>query len=154
MKWNYTDITNNRVRRREERRKLREAERQERERAIFERLPRIAEIEAEQRQIVAAMARAVLTRGMNVSDLQKVGQALAAERTRLLTAAGLSLEDLDLYYDCPLCKDTGWIEPKWEPGQETVEQARKCECLRREEIDDLFRAAGIGGPLRHMNFDA
>lgn len=42
-------------------------------------------------------------------DLTAQIQRLALERSRLLTQHGYPENYLELHYDCPLCKDTGFI---------------------------------------------
>lgn len=152
MRWNYTELAHERKRRWEDRRRIKEIQRQERERLLFDRLPRLAAILDEERRLVFQMAQAMLRRSTDIARIQEQGQALTAERAAILQRSGIAPDELEMQYDCPACKDTGWIEPDWAPGKETVTPAVKCECLRREEVEDLYKASGLTGPLRNMSF--
>ncbi len=68
--------------------------------------------------------------------------AYAAREKQLLKALGLPENHLQLQYDCPLCKDTGYVG-------ETLREP--CACLQRKKI---ARNAGLGNPNeRFENFD-
>ncbi len=66
----------------------------------------------------------------------------AAREKQLLKALGLPEDHLQMQYDCPLCKDTGYVgEARREP----------CACLQRKKI---ALRAGQGDPNeRFENFD-
>lgn len=148
-------LTTERARRREARLRQLEQERDSREIAIFERLPRLAEIKAIQTEIGLDLARLMLRvpsrlqRGFD--ELKAWSLQLSAERDELLKRHRIDPADLEVWWDCPVCKNTGWLEP--EPaGPDMVHPAKKCNCLIQEEIEDLYHMAGITGPLREQTF--
>lgn len=143
------------MRRRESRIRQLEQERDVREAAIFRRIPRLAEIKAIQTEIGLDVARFVLRAPskfrMSFEELQAWSLRLSAERQALLQQHGIDPHELEVDWDCPTCQNTGWL--KAEPaGPDRVYPAQKCACLLQEEIDDLYQAAGLTGPLREQTF--
>lgn len=144
-----------RVRRREQRIRDLQRERDQREYAIFQEIPRLAEIKALQAEISFDMARLVLKRDvrgqLSFEQLRDRGGQLTAERDQLLQVHGYTAEDLEVTWDCWDCRNTGWLSPApTESGQ--VTPAQKCHCLIQEEIEDTYRAAGLTGHLRNHTF--
>ena len=63
-------------------------------------------------------------------------------KQELLTGAGFPEEYLSPVYDCPDCKDTGYI------GSE------KCHCFKQAIIDLLYEQSGIRSMLEKENFSS
>jgi DNA replication protein DnaC len=148
-------LANERMRRRENRIRQLEQERDARELAIFARVPQLGTIKQVQREIGLDLARLMMRRptryGKSFEELQAWAQQLSAERAALLQQHRIDPAELEVKWDCPTCKNTGWLEP--EPaGPDTVHPPKKCHCLVQEEIDDLYRSAGLTGPLREQTF--
>lgn len=155
----HTSIRNlraDRMRQREARIRQLQQERDTRESAMMARIPRLAEIRAIQSEIGLDLARLMLGRptqfGKSFDELQDWSKALSAEREALLKANGHSLQDLEVWWDCPFCQNTGWL-PAEVTEKGTVLPQQKCQCLRREEMEDLYRFAGLTGPLREQTFE-
>jgi DNA replication protein DnaC len=144
------------MRQREARIRQLQQERDARESALMARLPRLAEIRAIQSEIGLDLARLMLGRptqfGKTFDELQSWSKELSAEREALLEANGYSLRDLEVWWDCPFCQNTGWL-PAEMTAEGTVLPQEKCKCLRQEEMEDLYRFAGLTGPLREQTFD-
>lgn len=68
-------------------------------------------------------------------------QNLAADRANLLLANGYPEDFLQPVYDCPDCKDTGYI------------RGRKCHCFRQAEIALLYEQSNLKQILEKENFD-
>ncbi len=66
---------------------------------------------------------------------------LSAQKELLLTKAGYPADYLEPLYDCPDCKDTGYIG------------GVKCHCLRQAVIDLLYEQSGIQETLKKENFN-
>lgn len=75
-----------------------------------------------------------------LDELHILLRNLSAGKSRLLQAAGLSADYLEPVYDCPDCKDTGYIE------------GRKCHCFRQLEISLLYEQSNISRMLDKENF--
>lgn len=151
-------LSDERSRRREARIRALQAERAARVEAIFARLPRLREISEQMTRLGLEMARLALrqtgSNGRTGADLAERGVALQRERQAVLAEHGIDPHDLEVHWDCPDCRDTGWQEPPVAPGQESAAPPRKCHCLLQEEIDDLFEFSGLSRPQREQIFAA
>lgn len=149
------DLATERMKRREARIRQLEQERDEREWAVFQRIPRLGEIKALQSEIGLDVARLYLrapTRfRMTFEEMQEWSLRLSAERESLLKEHRVDPRELEVKWDCPHCKNTGWLRPEL-ATPDTVHPPKKCQCLVQEEIDDLYNAAGLTGPLREQTF--
>ena len=79
----------------------------------------------------------------DMSALQELKVAIASlrkQKEQLLTEYGFSPEYLNPRYDCPDCKDTGYI------GLE------KCSCFKQKIISLLYRQSNIQDMLTENNF--
>ncbi len=66
---------------------------------------------------------------------------VSADKKRLLKEAGLPDDYLEPLYDCPDCRDTGYVD------------GRKCHCFRQAEIAMLYQQSNLKGVLERENFD-
>lgn len=64
------------------------------------------------------------------------------KKKELLLSCNLPADYLEPVYDCPDCKDTGYINSK------------KCHCLRSRIVDFLYEQSNIRDMLEHENFDS
>lgn len=114
---------------------------QERTEEIYQRLPRIEEIQKEMASLSARKVRALL-RGEsdNVRDLKEEIAGLSAEKEALLAAYGYPADYMEQRYECPACKDTGYV------GQ------KKCSCFQNETIRLLYQQSNIQEILKKENF--
>lgn len=102
---------------------------------IAERCPEIAEIEKKLRSHMHELVGLALGQpGRGAAELEAESLALQERRRSLLREAGYPEDYLDPIFDCPKCRDTGWV------GE------RMCECLVRlykqaqtEELSPLLR---------------
>lgn len=156
-------LSQQRARRREALVRRKQEEAAARRAAAYERIPALARVEEERRRAVQALARlAVRAPGQPAPDpaaaqaLQQRLQELAAQEQALLRQHGIDPADLEPRWDCPACKDTGWItpDPAAAVAAGSVPPPRKCACLLREELEDLCQAAGLRGATRRYTFEA
>jgi len=112
-----------------------------RRKEAFARLPALSRIDAEIREVALSEARARLN-GVSEPDssCEEKLRGLKTEQERVLAEGGFPADYLDPVYECPDCKDTGFIG------------ARKCHCFRKAVIDLLYQQAGIAEILREENF--
>lgn len=104
-------------------------------------MPRLAEIRQEIAALGLLKARIVLGAVKEDDfDLSEKIQQLSNERTAILAKNGYPKDYLDMHYDCPLCKDTGYI------GSE------KCACFRKAAVDLLYTQSNIRSILNTENF--
>ena len=107
--------------------------------AIYEKEPRLGEIERELRRTAAHVLAATFRRQGDpvaaMQQLQKENLALQQERDWILQAEGLEPDDLTVQPICPTCGGTGYVG------------AVMCECLKelcrqeqKKELTNLFGA--------------
>jgi DNA replication protein DnaC len=75
-----------------------------------------------------------------MEDLRDILAELSGRKTKLLLDAGLPADYLAPIYDCPDCKDTGYVD-----GQ-------KCHCFKQSMITLLYEQSNIQEMLRTENF--
>lgn len=74
------------------------------------------------------------------SDLHKLLEDVKLMKRSLLMGSGLPEDYLDPIYDCPDCKDTGYIGTK------------KCHCLKQQVITVLYEQSNLKDILAENNF--
>ena len=128
------------LRRFEEDRRDREDRALDRREAVFQRQPRLREIDAELRATMGRILSTALRKGADpraaVEALKKQNLGLQEERRLLLENLGLPADCLEEKPACPLCADTGWRD------------GRMCRCLKaycaREQQKELSRMLDLG----------
>lgn len=121
---------------------LHKHEQDERIRLAEEKIPRLGEIRRQIAALGLKKARLVLGAGQGEDfDLEAAIGALAKERKALLLENGFPADYLELHYDCPICKDTGYVE------------GEKCACFRKAAVDLLYTQSNIREILEKENFE-
>lgn len=109
---------------------------------VYERVPEYSRLVSRIGELAADSARASIHG--NTSELDGIKEAIdkiAGQMKELLTGADFPADYLEPVYECPLCKDTGYI------GSE------KCSCFKQAAIDLLYRQSNIRQILQTENFD-
>lgn len=106
-----------------------------------EALPRLGEIRREIAGLGLLKARLMLgaAKGEDFDLPAKIG-ILSRERAEILKANGYPEDYLELHYDCPLCKDTGYV------GNE------KCTCFQKAAVELLYTQSNLRHILAAENF--
>lgn len=113
---------------------------EERREKIYKAVPRVADYDKAISEAAAGLARVALLGRDGGIQARKRLEELREERKMLLSACGFSAADMEMGYDCPLCKDTGYADGK------------KCRCFRQQEIALLYRESGLQKQLEQENF--
>lgn len=108
---------------------------------IRRRIPRIEEIGHEISSLSLKKARELLAGQPSDWDLDTSIRELGEERSALLLAHGYPEDYLELSYDCPRCRDTGYIGGK------------KCICFKKAAIELLYAQSQLREVLAKENFD-
>lgn len=74
-------------------------------------------------------------------DLNAAIRDRSQERAALLSMHGYPADYLELTYDCPLCRDTGYING-----------TQKCACFKKAAVDLLYRQSNVEELLKAENF--
>ena len=89
---------------------LHKHEQDEHIRTAEEKIPRLAEIRREIANLGLKKARLILGADQGEDfDLAATIKSLGDERRTLLEKEGFPPDYLELHYDCPVCKDTGFV---------------------------------------------
>lgn len=108
---------------------------------VYERVPEYSRLVSRIGALAADSAKASIHG--NTSELDGIREAIDKIDRRmkeLLTEADFPADYLEPVYECPLCKDTGYI------GSE------KCSCFKQAAIDLLYRQSNIRQILQTENF--
>jgi DnaD/phage-associated family protein len=112
-----------------------EAAAEKRRRQVYETVPRIKEIEDEMAAQNAEMSKIIISgrvdRETAMEQLRIKMEELNMEKAFLLTDNGFELDQMDIKYRCPECKDTGMLET-----------GEKCLCfgeVTREKLNLITR---------------
>lgn len=76
-----------------------------------------------------------------MASLKEELAALRVRKQQLLESAGFPADYLEPVYECPLCKDTGYVN------------GEKCTCFKREVSRLLYSQSNLSEVLAHENFD-
>ena len=110
---------------------------------IYEAFPEYARLEDEITGLWASGARAAARRasGSLAGEISEKVRRLSGLQKQILTAAGYPEDYLEMQYDCPICRDTGFVG------------SRKCRCFTAAEAKLLQRQSNIQAVLEKENFD-
>ena len=59
-----------------------------------------------------------------------------------------SLQNVNTQYDCPICRDSGWVEA--DPETRAV---RRCDCMKAKEAEAQMRNSGLAEVMDKYTFD-
>ena len=120
------------------------AEAEEKKRAMWARIPRLAEVDgvlARTGSRIMAAAAAGGDVAARVSEIEGENERLLAARARSFASRGVA-EDFDKpQFDCAVCGDTGY------------DGSRVCACVRRKHNAYLYNKSGLGKVLAGQSFD-
>ena len=127
-----------------ERRRNSMLQREERRRKAYESVPGLRELEEQlaDREFARARGR-VLGNAMDEALAEGQVSGLRSKRARLLAAADLPADYLELTYVCPLCRDTGFTAP-----------GEPCACRKRAALQMLYDQSAVRNVLERENFSA
>lgn len=119
--------------------------RRERERRVTEIYKKIPQIEALDKAIssrAASCARRVLDGDSSARhQLREELADMREQKETLLRAFGYPVDYMEMQYQCPDCKDTGY------------QNGRRCHCFERARIQILYAQSNIQEVLKRENFD-
>lgn len=108
---------------------------------VYEQIPRVREVDEQISACSVRQAERMFDHAPGALEALRLElSSLKREREALLTGAGYPSDYLDMQYDCPDCRDTGYV------GR------RKCRCFRREEIRLLYSSSRLEQALAEENF--
>jgi DNA replication protein DnaC len=113
---------------------------------IREKLPEVIQIRRQLAMTSAEISKLILQKNTDIqagiARIEQVNLQLQQREKELLTGSGYPADYLELRYDCPLCRDTGFVD------------GRRCRCLQQEmqklSVEQLNKAF----PLQDSGFDS
>lgn len=114
----------------------------ERRKEVYEKLPRVQEIDSLVASSSVQKARLYLEGDASaITSLKETLSCLHDERKQLLSEHGYTPDYLDTAYTCPDCQDSGYIDGK------------KCHCFKQAIINTVYAQSNIREILSRENFD-
>ncbi len=108
---------------------------------VYSKSPRFKEIdELISSSSIACAKKALLGNSSEISSVKETISELSKERKELLASFGYAPDYLLPIYDCPDCKDTGYINNK------------KCHCFKQATIELLYASSNMEEALKTDNF--
>ena len=105
---------------------------------VYEAIPALAELDAEASSVSVTSITAILD-GKDVSEAAAESKRrlneLKERRESLLLSHGFPVDYLEPPYDCPDCKDTGFINGK------------RCHCFKQAAINIIYKQSNISNIL-------
>ncbi len=113
----------------------------DREAEIAQKIPAIGALDDEAAALsIAAAKRRVADPGADLKEFNESLREISERRTRLLLDGGYPADYLEMQYDCPICRDTGYVD------------GEQCACFRKAAAALLYREYSISGILEKENF--
>lgn len=113
-----------------------------RKKEVYKRIPEIKEIEDAISGLSVSQAKKLLAGETSaLSSLKEEIGILISCKEKLIADAGFSADYLEPVYECPDCKDTGYINDQ------------KCHCFKKAVIDLLYTQSNLQDILQEENFD-
>lgn len=110
---------------------------------IYDHIPEYRDLEDAVAEISVSQGRKLLAGDTEaMEDLRDSIAELSGRKAQLLEDAGFPPDYLESVYECPDCKDTGYID-----GQ-------KCHCFKEAMITLLYEQSNIREMLQTENFDS
>lgn len=107
----------------------------------YEMFPRLSEIDDEVVSLNMAKLRSKLGIAGEENNAEEKLSDLSLERKALLSVAGFENGKIEPEYDCPICKDTGFVDGK------------KCSCFMKAATDLIYSTSGLNEVIKKENFD-
>ena len=115
---------------------------------LYEKVPKLREIEDNLNSFAISTAKNILKNGNSREEQQELKNKvdfLKAEKMRILKELNLPETYLQPFYSCPICKDTGYVS---DGGYTTV----MCSCLKQKLLDYSFNKSNMSN-LKKENFN-
>lgn len=120
-----------------QKRDLHEKELDIRKSNLYNEFPRLKEIDLELASVSISTAKSILSCNKNQIDFLKATiEKLKKEKIEILKSADKDLSELDIKYDCDICKDTGYVLEN--------NITSMCKCLKQKIFDIEYNKANVG----------
>jgi len=111
---------------------------------VYAAIPALSQLDEEVSKVSISSITAIFE-GQDIAEAAAASRRKLAElrekRAAMLEAAGFPADYLEPPYDCPDCKDTGFIDGK------------RCHCFKQAAINIVYKQSNISSILSKENFD-
>ncbi|MCR5194835.1 MAG: ATP-binding protein [Pseudobutyrivibrio sp.] len=111
---------------------------------VYAAIPALSQLDEEVSKVSISSITAIFE-GQDIAEAAAASRRKLAElrekRAAMLEAAGFPADYLEPPYDCPDCKDTGFIDGK------------RCHCFKQAAINIVYKQSNISTILSKENFD-
>lgn len=129
----------------EQKRVRAELDLERRKEELYQKVPRLAQIEKELSMHAIKVAKELLSSDKDgIEELNKYVEKLKMEKEEILKKENLDISFLKPKYECEDCKDTGYIQK----GDYTT---KMCHCLRQRMLDKSYNKSNMSN-LDKENF--
>lgn len=141
------DVILRQIRAEYDRKKLRAMSKAEkRKQKLYDAFPRIEEIDKEIASNGIKLTKLVITKPDNymelMNNIKADIEALKGEKSMIFRKNNIPADYLEIVYECPYCKDTGFLE-----------NGQKCKCYTQQIIEKLNNMSNIKHVLTKENFN-
>ncbi len=117
-----------------------------RKNVVYKKLPKIRELDEEIAKIGIETSKAIIAEPEKSEEILLYAkeriEKLRMEKAYILTENNISVDYLEMEYDCKKCKDKGFLE-----------NGNKCSCLMQELIYEAYEMSNIKNVLDKENFE-
>lgn len=124
----------------EKRRQKNKRDKDRRVRQVYDRLPRIKEIDGQIQRLNLESVNTIIYGG-NLETMQDKISKLNQEKEKILRENGLDKSYMEERYHCDICQDTGLVKGK------------SCSCKKQLKIEKLYDLSSIDKRIKRENFN-
>lgn len=108
-----------------------------RKQEMYKKFPRLKEIESELNNSSILFAKSLLVSKENISleDLKYKIEQLKKEKFSILKTDNKNYNYLEIWFECPICKDTGYITENY--------KTTMCSCLKQKLFNEEYNKCNI-----------
>ncbi len=129
---------------------------EKRKKELYKKYPRLEEIEDQISQIAITQTKEILNYQLKrekinkdkndiIKELENKIKKLKEEKENILKEANIQESYLKPIYECPICKDTGYI-------RNNTSETTMCKCLKQKLIDISYNKSNLVN-LQNQNFE-
>lgn len=129
---------------------------EKRKKELYKKYPRLEEIEDQISQIAITQTKEILNYQLKkekinkdkndiIKELENKIKKLKEEKENILKKANIQESYLKPIYECPICKDTGYI-------RNNTSETTMCKCLKQKLIDISYNKSNLVN-LQNQNFE-
>ena len=115
---------------------------------LYNDIPRLERIEEELSNYSISTAKSILANNKSTNSLESLKDKindLKKEKEKILKSNNLDIDYLKPFYDCQICKDTGYI-------MDNNYKTQMCSCLKQKLLDYSFNKSNMS-TFKKENFD-